>query len=448
MKFHLLTFGCQMNKADSETIAGLLAQEGLTSINSLSQADLIVFNTCCVRQHAENRLYGNLNALVQLKRKKPDLIVAVGGCVAQKEQQRLLERFPAVDIVFGTQNFDRLPAFIKNYLGNSAPICDTNGQKGRLDCLPLLRQDKHRAWIPIIRGCNNFCTYCIVPYVRGREISRPMKDIVREVEDLAKEDVKEIVLLGQNVNSYGKDFGEKDLFASLLKALDQIDSLKRIRFITSHPKDLSRETIEAVATSNKVCEHFHLPLQAGSNKILKAMKRDYTREEYLKMITAIREQIPSCSITTDLIVGFPQEEEQDFEQTLGMVKRIQFDQAFTFIYSLREGTVAARMEDNMPRSIKQERFDRLVELQDRISSEINQTLIDKTVEVLVKGTSKKDKNMLSGRTRTNKTVNFPGNADLIGTFAQVRIEEASTYSLKGKQCGETVGKPANNLVRH
>lgn len=447
MRFHLLTFGCQMNKADSEAIAGLLTEEGLTSTNSLSRADLIVFNTCCVREHAENRLYGNLNALVELKRKRPHLIVAVGGCVAQKEQQRLLKRFPVVDIVFGTQNFDRLPTLIKNYLDHPASVCEVNGQQGRLDSLPLLRQDKHRAWIPIIRGCNNFCTYCIVPYVRGREISRPKKDIVREVGDLAKEGVKEIVLLGQNVNSYGKDLGKKNLFASLLKTLNQIEKLRRIRFITSHPKDLSLAIIEAVAASNKVCEHFHLPLQAGSNKILKAMKRGYTREEYLKIVATLREHMPSCSITTDLIVGFPGEEEEDFEQTLDLVQRLRFDQTFTFLYSSREGTVAAKMEDNVPKSIKRERFDRLLELQDRISFEINQTLIGRTAEVLVEGVSKKDKNVLSGRTQTNKTVNFSSQAHP-GTFVQVQIERVSAYSLKGKLCGEIASRLEENLARH
>lgn len=444
MKFHLLTFGCQMNKADSQAIAGLLTQAGLNPIDNLRQADLIVFNTCCVREHAENRLYGNLNALKELKRKRPSLIIAVGGCVAQKEQQRLLEKFPVVDIVFGTQNFDRLPSLIKNHLNNHVAICDTNGQKGRLNDLPLLRQSKHHAWIPIIRGCNNFCTYCIVPYVKGQETSRPMKDIVQEVESLAEEGVKEITLLGQNVNSYGKDLGEKNLFAPLLKALDQVDGLKRIRFITSHPKDLSLETIEAVATAHKICEHFHLPLQAGSNKILKAMKRGYTAEEYLKLITAIRKQIPSCSITTDLIVGFPGEDEKDFEQTLDMLNKVRFDQAFTFIYSPREGTVAAEMEDNVPRDVKRDRFNRLVDLQNKISWEINQTLIGRSVEVLIKGRSKKDKNMLSGRTRTNKTVNLPGYPGQIGTFVQVRIEEASAYSLKGTPCGEIAGKPAES----
>lgn len=429
-----------MNKADSETMAGLLKEAGHTPTLNLNQAELIIFNTCCVREHAENRLYGNIEALKSLKKRRPALILAVGGCVAEKERGRILERFPHVDLVFGTKNFHDLPRLIENYLLNPTPTCDTNGDTAFSENLPSLRQDRYRAWVPIIRGCNNFCTYCIVPYVRGYEKSRRMDDILHEVKNLVNDGVREITLLGQNVNSYGKDLNKENHFTELLKALDEVENLKRIRFITSHPKDLSQTTIDVVANSIKICEHFHLPLQAGSDRILLAMNRRYNQNRYLKLIDAIRRAIPRASITTDLIVGFPGEREEDFDETLKMVEKIRFDQAFTFLYSPRQGTVAARRRDDVPKDVKLDRFNRLVALQNRISLEKNKALIGQTVEIFVEGRSRRDPTILAGRTRTNKVVNFSGGERLLNTFVNVRIVGAGTFSLKGRLCGETVGK--------
>lgn len=441
MNFHLITFGCQMNKADSETIAGLLKEAGHTPTVKPSHAELLIFNSCCVREHAENRLYGTIQTLKSLKRRKPDLIVALGGCVAEKERVRILERFPQVDLVFGTNNFHNLPRLIENYLQNPVPTCDTNGDAPFPENLPSLRRDRHRAWVPIIRGCDNFCTYCIVPYVRGRENSRKMADILEEVRYLVDDGVREITLLGQNVNSYGNDLGKGDYFAELLKALDEVEDLRRLRFITSHPKDLSQATIDAVANSSRICEHFHLPLQSGSNRILSAMNRRYTQEKYLKLIAAIRRAIPKASITTDLIVGFPGEREEHFDETLKTVEQIHFDQAFTFLYSPRPGTAAARREDDVTKETKQARFDRLVALQNGISLKKNKEEIGETLEVFVEGKSRRDPNILAGRTRTNKVVNFSGSEDLLNTFVDVRIVGAGTFSLKGTLCGEIAGKP-------
>jgi tRNA-2-methylthio-N6-dimethylallyladenosine synthase len=429
-----------MNKADSETMAGLLKEVGHTPTLNLNQAELIIFNTCCVRKHAENRLYGNIEALKSLKKRRPALILAVGGCVAEKEEGRILERFPHVDLVFGTNNFHVLPQLIENYLANPVPVCNTNGDALFPENLPNLRQDRYRAWVPIIRGCDNFCTYCIVPHVRGQEHSRKIEDILQEVRNLVNDGVREITLLGQNVNSYGKDLSEKNQFAQLLKALDEIENLKRIRFITSHPKDLSLATIDAIANSSRICEHFHLPLQAGSDRILAAMNRRYNQNRYSKLVDVIRRAVPKASITTDLIVGFPGETEEDFNETLKMVETIRFDQAFTFLYSPRQGTVAARRRDDVPREVKQRRFNCLVALQNRISLEKNKDLVSETAEVFVERKSRRDPKILAGRTRTNKIVNFPGSQGLMNTFVDVRIIEAGTFSLKGRLCGETAGK--------
>ncbi|MEW6189788.1 MAG: tRNA (N6-isopentenyl adenosine(37)-C2)-methylthiotransferase MiaB [Actinomycetota bacterium] len=431
-KFLVKTFGCQMNKHDSERIAGMLVQEGYEPARRVEEADIIIFNTCCVRKHAEDRLYGQVGALKSLKRKKPNLIIAVGGCLAQKDGREIQERATHVDLVFGTHNLSSLPNLIRQVRENSAKICEIWKEPKILPTkLPSLREHRYFTWVTITIGCNNFCSYCIVPYVRGREISRPMQDIHSEVRKLAQEGVIEITLLGQNVNSYGRDLYGKGQFSTLLRELDKIPGIKRIRFTTSHPRDLSDEIIKAVAECDKVCEHFHLPVQAGSDRILKLMNRGYTKDRYLEMVRKIRETIPECSITTDIMVGFPGETEEDFQETLDLVEKARFDQAFTFIYSPRPGTPAAEIEVQIPQEVKLERFKKLVLLQSQICLEQNRKLMGKTLEIFVEGPSKKEKNILTGRTRTNKVVNFQGPRELINKMVDVVIVEAHTWYLMG-----------------
>ncbi|MDI6891588.1 MAG: tRNA (N6-isopentenyl adenosine(37)-C2)-methylthiotransferase MiaB [Actinomycetota bacterium] len=432
-KFFIRTFGCQMNKHDSERMAGMLLKEGYAPAKSPQAADVIVFNTCCVRRHAEERLYGNVNVLKSLKKERPDVIIAVGGCLPQKYGEEVLRRAPHVDVVFGTHNLPNLPKLIRLAERNSSPICEIwPGTQTFPTELPSLREKRFQAWVPITIGCNNFCSYCVVPYVRGRETSRPIQDICREVRDLAEEGVIEITLLGQNVNSYGRDLYGRSRFAALLRELNKIEEVQRIRFTTSHPKDLSDEIIEAVAECDKVCEHIHLPFQAGSDKILKAMNRSYTKQQYLEITKKIREKIPGVSITTDIMVGFPGETEEDFQETLDVVRKVRFDQAFTFIYSPRPGTPAAEMGEQIPEKVKMDRFNQLVSLQNRVTLEESSKMVGKSVEVLVENVSKKDPRMLTGRTRSNKVVHFPGSKKLINQIVQVIIGEAHPWHLIGE----------------
>jgi tRNA-2-methylthio-N6-dimethylallyladenosine synthase len=421
-----------MNKHDSEKIAGLLVANGFKVATSKEEADIIVYNTCTVRQHAENRLVGNVASLKALKRKRPEVIIAIGGCFAQQEQEKIFEKLPHVDIVFGTKSIPHLPELIKKVYTGKQHICLADMDGSAINSLPRLRQEKHHGWVSITTGCNNFCSYCIVPYVRGREISRSLEEIVAEVKQLVADGVIEVTLLGQNVNSYGADLYGESQFANLLRRLNEIKGLQRIRFTTSHPKDLSMEIIKAVAECERVCEHIHLPVQAGSTRVLKAMNRKYTKEQYLELIAQLYENIPGVSITTDIMVGFPGETEKDFEDTLEVVREARFDSAFTFIYSPRRGTLAARMPDQIPREVKIERFNQLVKLQNSITLEKNQALIGEIVEILVEGESKKDKSMLTGRTRTNKVVNFPYQPGLLHSIVKTRIKEAHTWSLTGE----------------
>jgi tRNA-2-methylthio-N6-dimethylallyladenosine synthase len=430
--FHIVTYGCQMNKHDSEKIAGLLAAKGFKMAASKEEADIIVYNTCTVRQHAEDRLLGNVASLKALKRKKPEVIIAIGGCLAQQEQEKIFKKLPHVDIVFGTKSISYLPELIKRVSTGDQHICLADMDGSAINNLPRLRQEKHHGWVSITIGCNNFCSYCIVPYVRGEETSRRMEEIVEEVKRLVADGVIEVTLLGQNVNSYGTDLYGKSQFANLLEKLNEIEDLQRIRFTTSHPKDLSVEIIRAVAECERVCEHIHLPVQAGSTRVLKAMNRKYTKEQYLELIEQLYEGIPGVSITTDIMVGFPGETEEDFEDTLEVVRKARFDSAFTFIYSPRKGTLAAKMSNQIPHEVKIERFNRLVKLQNSITLEKNQALVGRTVEVLVEGRSKKDKNMLTGRTRTNKVVNFPYQPGLLHLIVKTRIKKAHTWSLTGE----------------
>ncbi len=426
-----------MNKHDSEKMAGLLASSGYVWTDKASEADVVVFNTCTVRQHAEDRLVGNVAALKRTKEKRPEMIIAVGGCVAQKERERLLKRLPHVDVIFGTHNYMDLPRLVERARVSAKPICeviedneDPRNGSARTGA-PVFREERHHAWIAITRGCNNFCTYCIVPYVRGREVSRPMEEITDEIRGLVEDGVVEVTLLGQNVNSYGRDLYGKPRFARLLEKIDAIDGLERIRFTTSHPKDLSDETIRAIAELEKVCEHLHLPVQAGSSRVLEKMNRRYTKDQYLNTVEKVYQAVPDIAITTDIMVGFPGETEEDFLETLDVVERARFDSAFTFIFSPREGTLAATMEDQVPADVKAERFDRLVELQNRIALEKNSALVGKVLPSFVEGPSKKGEGLLAARTRTNKIVNFVGGKELIHRTVSVRIEEAHAHYLKG-----------------
>lgn len=431
MKFVIKTFGCQMNVHDSEHIAGMLEAAGHHPTDRIDRADIVVFNTCCVREHADKRLYGSVASLKSLKAARPELMIAVGGCLAQRERQKLQEKLPHIDVVFGTHNRDNLINLIEQARSTRAHVCQIWEEPlpAKTD-LPAHRESTIKAWVPITTGCNNFCSYCVVPYVRGKEISRRMEDIITEVKTLASDGVREVTLLGQNVNSYGQDLYGKPAFAELLKQLSTINRILRIRFTTSHPKDFKDELIEQISHSQKICRHIHLPLQAGSSRVLQAMNRGYSKEEYLTLAEKIRKRLPGVSLTTDIMVGFPGETEDDFEDTLDVVAKVRFDQAFTFIYSPREGTPAAKLLDQIPYETKLDRFKRLVEMQNRITLEENQKRIDHELEVLVEGYSKKG-NLLTGRTDTNKVVNFQADPSLINQLVMVRIVEAHTWYLQG-----------------
>ncbi len=422
-----------MNKHDSERIAGTLENVGFMPHDNVdNEIDLVIFNTCCVREKADNRLYGNALKLANLKKKNSNFLLAIGGCLAQKEAIAIKDKIPEVDIIFGTSNIASLPELIEKASVSKGTIINTDFDTDPpVTSLPSKRDSQISAWIPISTGCNNYCTYCVVPYVRGKEKSRPLQEIVSDVESLADDGVKEITLLGQNVNSYGLDLGHKDYFSQLLSYLNEIKYLERIRFITSHPKDLTDKVIETVKNCNKICEHFHLPIQAGSDNILKSMNRGYTQNDYLKLISKIKSKIPESAITTDIMVGFPGETESDFQETLKVVEFARFDQAYTFIYSHRSGTKAANLNDQIEDEVKTDRFQRLIKLQNQISAEINKGLINHKVDILVEGRSRKNKNLLSGRTRTNKIVHFPGPNKLIHQLVSVIIKESLTWYLNG-----------------
>jgi tRNA-2-methylthio-N6-dimethylallyladenosine synthase len=433
-KFCITTFGCQMNENDSEKLAGMLVEMGYEETDKIEDSDIIIYNTCCVRENAELKVYGHLGALKRLKEEKPDLIIAVCGCMMQQKEvvEHIREKYRHVGLVFGTHNLYRFPEMLYNAMLTEENILEIEDISGAIaEGIPISRKDGVKAWVTIMYGCDNFCSYCIVPYVRGRERSRRPDDIKNEVIELAKNGYKEITLLGQNVNSYGKDLPEQFDFAQLLKMLDEIDGIERIRFMTSHPKDLSDDLIEVMATGRKICEHLHLPVQSGSTKVLREMNRAYTKGEYLSLIKKIRSKIPNIALTTDIIVGFPGETEEDFEDTLDVVEQVKFDTGFMFLYSKRTGTPAARREDQVSESVKKARFDRLLELQNRISKEINDQLFGTEQEVLVEGLSKNSKDTFTGRTRANKIVHFHGSEDMIGKLVTVKIEKIQTWSLLG-----------------
>ncbi len=434
-KYIIITYGCQMNEHDSEILSGMLENMGFIATDNKEDANLIIYNTCCVRKNAELKVYGNLGALKNLKQKRDNLIIAVCGCMMQQPQtvKEIKNKYKHVDLIFGTHNLFRFPELLAKSMETENMLIEVWDREGDvIEGLPANRKYKLKAFINIMYGCNNFCTYCIVPYTRGRERSREMKSIIKEATKLANDGTKEIMLLGQNVNSYGKTLNRDIDFADLLRELNKISGIERIRFMTSHPKDLSDKLIDAMAECDKICEHLHLPFQSGSNRILKIMNRRYTKEGYLLLVKKLKDKVPNIRLTTDIIVGFPGETEEDFQDTLDIVEKVRYDSAFTFLYSIREGTPAAEMENQIDHKTKQNRFNRLLEKVNKISAEINQNYLDKIVEVLVEGPSKTNPNRLMGRTRGNKLVNFDGPKDLIGKLVQVQIVEAKTFSLNGK----------------
>ncbi len=438
--FSVVTFGCQMNKHDSERIVGMLTALGAKEVNGIEESDIIIYVTCCVREAADVRLMGQVASLknVPLRKDSPvsKRVVVIGGCIGQRDGQELVEKLPHVDVVFGTFNLASLPRLIEESLQSGSHAVEVLSEaKDFPTDLPSERESKWSAWLPISIGCNNFCTYCIVPYVRGREKSRSIEDIVSDARRLKQDGVKEITLLGQNVNSYGRDLYKEPRFADLLREVSAT-GIERIRFATSHPKDLNDDVIKAFGELDNLMPALHLPVQSGSNAILRAMNRRYTREHYLETIQKLRAVRPDIALSTDIIVGFPGETEEDFRQTYDLIKEVGYHQVFTFIYSKREGTPAARMVDDTPREVIQERFERLVDLVQENALAVNQPELDTTVKVLVEGVSKRDPNVLAGRSPKNQTVHAPipqgaRIEDLEGSIVDVRITQARAWYLKG-----------------
>ena len=429
--YFITTYGCQMNEHDSERLAGLLEADGYAKAPAPDQADVVLFNTCCIREKADQKLYGNLGHLKPVKDSRPGMKIVVGGCLAQKDRHLIQEKAPYVDVVLGTHNLGSLPRLLRE--SETEPAFEILEQTETFpSALPSRRNSPWHAWVSISIGCNNSCTFCIVPAVRGEEISRRTGDIVSEVQTLVDDGVVEVTLLGQNVNSYGRDLDGTPLFSKLLYALDEIDGLERVRFTSPHPKDFRADTVEAMAACRSVCEHIHLPVQAGSDRVLKRMKRAYTRKRYMEKLDMVRSAIPDVAVTTDIIVGFPGETEADFEETLSLVAEARYDAAFMFQYSPRPMTEAADFDDQLPKAVVQDRFDRLIELQAGISLAQNLEDVGRVEEVIVEGTSKKDPAKLTGRTRTNKLVHFPDDGAGEGAFRTVRVTGAHAHHLEGE----------------
>jgi tRNA-2-methylthio-N6-dimethylallyladenosine synthase len=438
--YYIRTFGCQMNEHDSERLAGLLAADGLEQAPSMEDADVVVLNTCCIRENADQRLYGTLGRLKELVDAKPGVQIAVGGCLAQKDRERIQQKVGWVDVVFGTHNLVRAPSLLARARteGPLMEILDAPSEPGPDEELGLgaVRELPYAAWVNIQTGCDNSCAFCIVPAVRGPEVSRAMDAVVKEVELLARRGVREVTLLGQNVNSYGRDLTKRrPLFADLLRAVGAVEGIDRVRFTSPHPKDLRPETVEAMATTPAVCEQLHLPLQSGSDRVLKAMRRGYTATRYLERLGAARAAIGDLAVTTDIIVGFPGERDEDFEETLAVCAEAGFDSAFTFIFSPRPGTRAAAMEsDFVPAHVVAERFERLKAVVDRSALARHQGRVGRCEEVLVEGVSRRDAAMLTGRTRQGKLVHFPGDADAppAGSLGLVTVTAGHPHHLSGR----------------
>lgn len=427
------TLGCQMNAKDSEKMTAILEYIGYTEINE-PVADFVMYNTCTVRENANLKIYGRLGYLKNHKKSNPDMKIALCGCMMQEadEVQRIQRSYPFVDLVFGTHNIYKLAELLYTQIQSDRRVTDVwEEAKEIVEDLPGKRKYPFKTGVNIMFGCNNFCSYCIVPYVRGRERSREPQDIVEEVRGLAEDGVVEIMLLGQNVNSYGKTLKNPVDFAQLLRKVNEISGLRRIRFMTSHPKDLSEDLIEAMADCDKVCSHLHLPLQSGSSKILKKMNRKYTKEEYLELVSRIRKKLPDISLTTDIIVGFPGESEEDFAETLDVVRKVRYDSAYTFIYSKRMGTPAAAMENQVPKEVVKERFDRLLKEIQQISSEITDSRVGQTVPVLFEERNLQDSKLMTGRLSNNAVVHCPGEESLIGQIKQVRLRESRGFYYMG-----------------
>ena len=440
LKYYILTMGCQLNENDSEKICGMAQDMGYTETDNILDADLVIYNTCCVRENAEEKLFGKLGEVKKQKETK-GTIIAIGGCMMQ--EKHIVDKIKnsyKYDVIFGTHTLYKFPEDLYNAILNNKKITDILDIDGEIiEGLPIKRNDNIRASVTIMNGCNNFCTYCIVPYVRGRERSRNPEDILNEIKELAKDGYKEITLLGQNVNSYMRVEREKglceskiDSFAKLLRAVNEIDGIEKIRFTSPHPKDFTDDVIEAIRDCNKVSKLIHLPLQSGSTEVLKVMNRVYTKEQYLNLVEKMKKEISNVKFSTDIIVGFPGETEEDFEDTLDVVKKVEFEQIFMFIYSRRIGTPADKMENQIPEEIKHKRFDKLKALYEEILANNNQKYIGTTQEILVEGYSKNNNEYLTGRTDTNKVVIFKGNPDLIGEMIKVQIISEHMWYLKGE----------------
>ena len=441
LKYAVLTMGCQLNENDSEKLSGMMEEMGYSKTDKLEDANLIVFNTCCVRENAEDRLFGKLGEVKKYKEAK-GTIIAIGGCMMQEKHivEKLKQSYSFFDIVFGTHTLHKFPEDVYNVIQNRKRIEDIIDIDGEvIEGLPIKRDDSIKASVSIMNGCNNFCTYCIVPYVRGRERSRRAEDIIAEIKCLAKEGYKEITLLGQNVNSYmrverekNEDVGQINSFAKLLREVNKIDGIERIRFISPHPKDFTDDVIEAIRDCDKVCKIIHLPLQSGSTDVLRKMNRKYTKEQYLDLVKKMREKIPGVEFSTDIIVGFPEETEEDFEDTLDVVSKVCFEQVFMFIYSRRVGTPADKMENQIPEDVKHTRFDRLKKLVESQIEANNKKYVGTMQKVLVEGKSKTNEKMLTGRTDTNKVVNFEAEEDKIGTMVNLKIVSEHMWYLRGE----------------
>lgn len=435
LQFSIQTFGCQMNSRDSEKLAGILEEIGFAEASE-EQADFVLYNTCTVRENANLRVYGRLGYLNALKRKRPDMMIALCGCMMQEPEvvAKIQKSYRFVDIIFGTHNIFKLAELISKRLDERKMVVDIWKETSEIvEDLPVERKFSFKSGVNIMFGCNNFCSYCIVPYVRGRERSRAPEDIIREVESLVKDGVVEVMLLGQNVNSYGKTLDSPITFAQLLRRVEAVEGLERIRFMTSHPKDLSDELIQVMKESKKICTHLHLPLQSGSSRILKLMNRKYTKEQYLELAAKIRAAIPNISLTTDIIVGFPGETEEDFEETLDVVRKVRYDSAFTFIYSKRTGTPAAAMEDQVPEDAVKARFDRLLTLVQDISSQVCCRDEGTVQTVLAEEVNDHGEGLLTGRLSNNTVVHFPGDPSLIGKLVEVHLDEAKGFYYMGSQ---------------
>ncbi len=441
LKYFILTMGCQLNENDSEKLCGMLEKMNYTKTEEMKEADLIVFNTCCVRENAEERLFGKLGE-VKKQREEKGTIIAIGGCMMQEEHivEKIKQSYK-YDVIFGTHTLHKFPEDLYNAIMQEKRITDVINIEGEvIEGLPIKRDDNIKASVTIMNGCNNFCSYCIVPYVRGRERSRQASDILQEVQDLAKQGYKEITLLGQNVNSYmvvenqnaNHEIDEINTFAKLLRAVNEIEGIEKIRFVSPHPKDFTDDVIDAIRDCEKVSKLIHLPLQSGSTNVLKVMNRKYTKEQYLSLVEKMKEQIPNVTFSTDIIVGFPGETEKDFEDTLDVVKKVGFEQIFMFIYSRRVGTPGDKMENQIPEEIKHQRFDRLKKMYEDSITENNKKYIGKTEKILIEGYSKNNENLLTGRTDSNKVVVFEGKKDKIGKMANIKIKSEHMWYLKGE----------------